>query len=311
MTDRMNAKRGAGLGYAGRAYVDSLAEFGEPIRLERSGGYLLRRRIPDTNAYDAMGAYPLFFCRDWNALNDDLAALPDDIVSVSLVADPYGAYTPALLESAFDHVVNYKQHYVIDLDQPLEEIGTRHHRREARIALQEIQVERCIDPAGFAAGWDQLYDELRRRYGINGIRSFSRRSFELQLGMPEIVVLQAFCEEQMIGAQLYFIQDDVVHCHLGAVSEEGYKRGAFYALDYVSFEYFSGKAKWLDIGGGAGLYGKKSDGLSRYKQGWSSAMHPVYFCGRIINSDAYRKLSDASGVEAGSYFPAYRAGEFG
>ena len=192
--------------------------------------------------------------------------LPDDIVSVSLVADPYGAYTPELLESTFDRVVNYKQHYVIGLDQPLEEIGTKHHRREARIALQEIQVERCIDPAGFAAEWDRLYDELRERYGINGIRAFSRSSFEKQLSMPEIVVLQAFCGERMLGAQLYFVQDDVVHCHLGAVNKEGYTCGAFYALDYASFEYFSGKAKWLDIGGGAGLSSKGSDGLSRYSR---------------------------------------------
>ncbi|MBN2161619.1 MAG: hypothetical protein JXR25_12640 [Pontiellaceae bacterium] len=298
-------------GYASRAYAESLDEFGELLHLPRCDGYLLKRPISGSPFFDAMGCYPLFFCRDWSALEADLAALPESIVSVSLVADPYAAYTPALLKSTFDHVVNYKQHYVIGLENPLEKIGTKHHRREARLALRDIRVERCIDPAGFASEWDRLYDELRKRYEINGIRSFSLRSFERLLSMPEIVVLQAFCGERMLGAQLYFIQDDVVHCHLGAVNKEGYTCGAFYALDYASFEYFSGKAKWLDIGGGAGLCSKGSDGLSRYKQGWSSELHPVYFCGRIINPDAYRNLSFASGAADGGYFPAYRAGEFG
>ena len=305
----MHADRGAP-GYAGQAYADSLAEFGQPVSLPRSGGYLLKRRIPGSGDADAMGCYPLFFCNAWSRLGEDLGALENEIVSVSLVADPFGDYTPADLEAVFDCVLPYKEHYLVDLDQPLEETGTKQQRRQALKALQGIRVEVCNDPPRFAGEWDRLYDNLRRRYDIQGIRSFSMHAFEAQLKIPGMVVLQAFHGETLVGAQLYFVQGDVVHCHLGAVTAEGYDTGAFYAMDYASFDYFAGRGRWLDLGGGAGICTSQQDGLSQYKQRWSSATRPVYFCGRIINRERYETLAQRINAPNTSYFPSYRAGEF-
>ncbi|WP_372845225.1 GNAT family N-acetyltransferase [Pontiella sp.] len=297
-------------GYAGKAYAYSLTEFGEPIHLPRCGGYLLRRAIPGTGFFDAMGCYPLFFCRDWKQLCDDLEELPPEIISVSLVADPYGHYSPDELEQCFEVVNPFKVHYVVDLELPQERIGSDHHRKQALASLDDIQVEVCKDPPGFAEKWTEIYQTLARRHNIHGIRAFSQTAFEQQLAMPEIEVLLAFLGDEIIGAQLYFVQDDVVHCHLGAVSDHGYKAGAFYAMDYVSFDHFAGRAKWLDIGGGAGLSGSGQDGLSLYKKGWSSRTRPVYFCGKIVNPEAYRDLAPLQGQEETNYFPAYRLGEF-
>ena len=128
--------------------------------------------------------------------------------------------------------------------------------------------------------------------------------------MSEIVVHEAFCQSELVGAQLFYIQGDVVHCHLGAVNDKGYQAGAFYALDSYSFEYFSGKVRKLDLGGGAGLSGGQRDGLSIYKKGWSRVTRPVYFCGRILNRKRYDKLAPLQGQEHTKYFPAYRVGEF-
>src|SRR4051812_33133883 len=52
-------------GYQGPGYVASLREFGRPLSLSRTGGFLLERAIPGTADRDAMGPYPLFCCRDW------------------------------------------------------------------------------------------------------------------------------------------------------------------------------------------------------------------------------------------------------
>ena len=297
-------------GYAARAYAESLSEFGELIHLPRCGGYLLKRQIPGTSEFDAMGNYPLFFCEDWSQLAVDLAQLPEEIVSVSIVADPFGDYSVKQLEECFDVVNPFKVHYIVNLDQGIEKIGTRHHRKQARSALEDIQVEVCKDPIGFIDHWNELYQTLARRHNIHGVRAFSKKAFQQQLSMSEIVVHEAFYQGEIVGAQLFFIQGDVVHCHLGAVNDKGYQVGAFYALDYYSFEYFSGKARKLDLGGGAGLSGGHRDGLSLYKKGWSSETRPVSFCGKIMNPAGYTALSPLQGQEGTRYFPAYRAGEF-
>ncbi len=297
-------------GYATRAYAESLSEFGELIHLPHCGGYLLKRKIPGTSGFDAMGSYPLFFCEDWSLLSEDLADLPEEIVSVSLVANPFGNYSRKQLEKCFDVVNPFKVHYIVDLDQGIEEIGTRHHRKQARSALMDIQVEVCKNPVEFADQWSNLYQTLARRHNIQGIRAFSKAAFQQQLSMPEIIVHEAFYQGELVGAQLFLTQGDVVHCHLGAVNDKGYQAGAFYALDYYSFEYFSGKARKLDLGGGAGLSGSRHDGLSLYKKGWSSETRPVYFCGRVINPAGYAALAPLQGQEGTRYFPAYRAGEF-
>lgn len=297
-------------GYASPAYAESLAEFGEPIMLPRSGGFLLKRRISDSNEYDAMGCYPLFFCDDWSGLGEDLRTLPDDIVSVSLVADPFSGHSRSLLESCFDVVNPFKEHYIVDLDRDPATIGTNHHRKLARRALRNIQVEVCRNPEGFVDDWCGLHRNLVERHGISGIRAFSRRAFLKQLRMPEIIVHQAYMDGDIVGAQLFFQQDGVVHCHLGAVSNKGYSSGAFYALDSFAIRYFSGAGRTLDLGGGSGISVSESDGLVRYKLGWSTNTCPLYFCGRIIKPERYLALTRARKAETTHYFPAYRSGEY-
>jgi hypothetical protein len=297
-------------GYASRNYAYSLAEFGEPIHLPRCDGYLLKRKIPGTPYFDAIGSYPLFFCRDWSQLCNDLGDLPQEIISASFVADPFGHYSPMDLEDCLEVVNPFKVHYIVDLEKPMEAIGSKHHRKAARQSLENIRVEICSKPAEFAEKWTEIYQTLALRHNIHGIRAFSRAAFKQQLAMPEIEVLLAYLGDEVIGAQLYFIQDKVVHCHLGAVSDHGYKEGAFYAMDCQSYSHFAGRAKWLDLGGGTGFSGSGLDGLSLYKKGWSTKTRPVYFCGKIINQEVYEDLAPLQGQEETNYFPAYRLGEF-
>lgn len=306
----MNSNTDIGSGYASLAYARSMAEFGEPVHLPASGGYLLRRPVSGTPFYDAMGCYPLFFCRDWDALAEDLDALPKNLVSVSLVADPFGPYSTDRMERCFDIMRAYKQHYVVDLTIPPDKLGSRHHRKTARAASRHIDVEVCKDPPGLLDTWCSLYRSLTDRHGMRGIRAFSRKAFQQQLAMPEMVVLVAYHHEEIIGAQLYLRQHNVVYCHLGAVSEKGYELGAFYAMDLYSFSFFSPNASILDLGGGAGWRVAAHDGLSRYKQGWATGTQPVFFCGRIINPGHYETLNAMHKPAQSGFFPVYRAGEF-
>src|SRR5437762_10081377 len=103
-------------GYLSAAYADSLAEFGAPLQLVRSGGWILKRAIPGTSDEDATSCYPLFLCRDWKALADDLHALDGQVVTMSAVTDPFGGYDNADLRRAFRDVVKpFKEHWIVDL----------------------------------------------------------------------------------------------------------------------------------------------------------------------------------------------------
>ncbi len=164
------------LGYASPVYAQSLGEFGTPLELPRCGGWILVRDIPGYFYRDAMGCYPLFACRDWSQLPDDLAELGSDLVSLALVTDPFGEYQEADLRKCFDVVIPFKQHLVADLRRPITEIVSQNHRVRARRALRKLTVEQVGEPVGFLDEWIRLYELLRRKHNINGIRAFSRNA---------------------------------------------------------------------------------------------------------------------------------------
>lgn len=256
------------MSYSDPLYAQSLQEFGEPCELRRCRGWILVRPIPGTPYKDAIGCYPLFSCQDWGQIYIDLEEMRHELVSLTLVADPLGNFVPEDLQRCFrDRMYPFKKHFVADLRRPLEEMVGRRHRKNARRALREIRVDVCTEPTRFADEWCALYDGLIERNGIRGIAAFSRAAFARQLQIPGVRVLRAFHKDLIIGAQIYFGQGDIVHCHLGAVNQIGYDLGAFYALDFFSLEFFSDKARWLNLGGGAGITFGEDDGLVRYKKG--------------------------------------------
>ncbi len=299
-------------GYLHPAYAGALAEFGTPRHLPHSGGWILERAIAGRPQRDAMGCYPLFACRDWSRLHLDLLEIGRDLVSLVLVADPFGAYEPDELRHCFpDLVVPFKGHFVIDLAQPLRAFVDAHHQRNARKALQMLAVERCPEPAQFVGEWSKLYANLIVRHGIKGLTAFSTGSFARQMQVPGLSMFCARHEGEIVGMTLWYSHDAVGYYHLGAYSERGYELRASFALFWRALEYFAGAGlRWLDLGAGAGLKDKAADGLSRFKRGWATGTRTAYLCGRIFDAARYAELTSARRGAATDYFPAYRNGEF-
>ena len=73
------------MGYAHPKYAFSLREFGEPRELPHCGGWILERKIPGTSYKDGMGCYPLFVCRDWTRLHEDLKEIESEIFKFSVI----------------------------------------------------------------------------------------------------------------------------------------------------------------------------------------------------------------------------------
>jgi hypothetical protein len=294
-------------GYLSSSYVDSLAEFGRPVRLPESGGFLLERDIPRSADRDATGPYPLFCCHDWSAVPADLASLEGRLVSVVLVTDPFSPVDPAALAPAFSHgLVRYKDHSVIDLEVPLEQTACAHHRRNARNALRRLTVEEIRQPMQFVDRWCGLYAEVIARHELTGTACFSRRSFEAQFAVPGLVALRAIDDDQStVGMVLWYLQGDVAYYHLAAYSPRGYAKKASYALFWTSAERLRGRVRWLSLGAGAGVTNDGSDGLTRFKRGWSPLVRPAYLGRHVASAKRYGEL--CRGRPRIDFFPEYRA----
>lgn len=294
-------------GYAGRAYAESLAEFGAVRLLRACGGWLLETQIPGSQLADGMGCYPLFCCHDWRGLSNDLEALADDLVSVRIVTDPFADLDVLQLQAAFpDICYEYKQHFVTDLTQPLELTVASHHRRNVRKSLRVLTVRESTRDANLLANWQSLYENLIGRHAIGGIAKFSPQSFERQIMTPGFAAFSALEGSQTCGATLWYVQGDVVYYHLGAYSDRGYELGASFALFWSALSYFAKRGiHWAALGAGAGLSSADS-GLTRFKHGWATHTRPAYFCGRILQPAVYATLVGTSHMKAG-FFPAYRA----
>ena len=298
--------------YRSREYAESLGEFGEPLRLARSDGWLIRRPIPGTGARDAMGPYPLFSCADWPALQDDLAALDGELVAVSLVADPFGDFEPESLREAFPDLMEpFKEHHVVDLTVAAESAVKKQHRYYARRALKSLDVELVDPPSAYVDEWTALYSVLAGRHGLTGIKAFSRAAFAHQLSVPGVALLVAREGDEIVGAHIWYRDGDVVYSHLAATNARGYELSASYALYWSAIERFREDARWLDLGAGAGAQGGSAGGLDAFKSGFATGTRPAYLCGRIGDRPVYEEIVRAVGSAAEGYFPAYRAGELG
>lgn len=297
-------------GYLHPLYPQSLSEFGIPRELPGSGGWILEREIEGVPYRDAMGCYPMFVCKDWAQLAPDLDDLGHDLVSLSLVTDPFGNYNEIDLRRCFEVVIPFKEHYIVDLQRPMNEYISRNSRRYARKAMENVQIEICEEPIRYIDEWTALYAALMQRHNVTGIRAFSRTAFLKQLSIPGLVMFRALQGSTAVGAALTFIQGDTAYGHLLGISEAGHELGVSYAIYWAHISYLLGKVHWMDWGGTPGIANNGSDGLSQFKRGWSTETRTVYFCGRIFDQDKYSEIMKAKGLSGSDYFPAYRKGEF-
>jgi len=298
-------------GYVHPDYARSLAAYGTPRELPRSGGWVIERAIPDSPYRDAMGCYPLFACQDWSGLRADLDELASDLVSVCLVADPFGDYTEAQLRDCFpDRMIVFKQHYVLDTHCEIEHAISKGARRDAKTALHHLEVALCSSPSDYLDDWVRLYDCLIERHNIQGMLRFSPAAFFAQMQAPGFVMFRALHGRDTVGMKSWFIQNDVAYSHLACTNAIGYELGASYALYWSSIQYLAPKVRWIDFAGPAGTRDDSNDGLAKFKRKWSSGSRPAYLCGRILDPRRYEELTRARGVLETDYFPAYRSGEF-
>jgi len=297
-------------GYSHPLYAASFTEFGIPCYLPTCSGWILERQIPDTSYRDAMGLYPLFFCDNWEYLTDDFETLGNQLVSISLVIGPFSQFPNEKYSRYFEIFLPYKDHYILDLSLPLDETVSKGHRRSARRALKNLEVEVVVPTKSGLGDWAHLYEELVKRHQINGIRAFSRQSFEKQMSIPGTIYFQVTHQGRVVGGNIYYLEGEVAYAHLSAFSEEGYRLGAPYAVKWFALQHLSQLVHWVNFGGSTGSNQEHLTGLDYFKMGWSSQTGKSYFCGKILGEQKYKELVLRKQVGETNWFPAYRLGEF-
>lgn len=295
-------------GYLHPLYAESFSEIGTPVYLPKSKGWLIKRQIPGTKYYDAMGPYPLFFCEHWQHLIDDLEDLREQLISVSMVIGPFNNFPMDAYEKSFDVFYPYKDHYILDTSLPVTESISKYSRRDARRALKAVWIEHKISPDIDLDEWVELYDHLIKRHNITGIRMFSRECFAKQISIPNTHYFRALHNGKVVGGNLHYIQDKVAYGHLLALTPEGYELNASYAIKWQAVQHLSDIVRWINFGGGVGEKDEKMSGLDLFKKKWTNTIEKSYFCGKIFNRNAYQQISE--NIKLTNWFPAYRDGDF-
>lgn len=122
-----------------------------------------------------------------------------------------------------------------------------------------------------------------------------------------LILVRAYFEGELIGADLGFDDGHVYTCHLTGVTEKG---RAMNAARIIVAE----QARWAKANGfmylfhGCGRTGAEDDSLLVFKKFFTQGCFRDYWQGsRVSDEDAYRKLCEASGkTDDGIYFPLYR-----
>ena len=270
------------------------------------------RPILGTDHTDAVGCYPLFACENPARLASDLSVLQDaGAISFTLVTDPLGDFDTAELADLFRPLAQpYKAHYFVDLSGTADEFGSTHHRRNARRCSRQANFSICEQPTEHLQEWCDLYERLAERHKITGPARFSRLAFTAQLKLPGAMLIQSRNDaDELLGMQFWF--HDTTHAwhHLSGYSPAGYRQGgvSYGLMAFALTELKKRGVRVANLGAGAGLQADASDGLSRFKQGWSTHTKEAWLCGIVLDPKRYKQLS---GGHETSFFPAYRDPSF-
>jgi len=288
--------------YASAEYAAAFLPL-EAIWLPNARTHVLRRPIPGTGLFDAMGCYPICVFAATDCLQADFELLANrGVVSLVLVTDCLTQPDEPFLQRHFDLCRPYKTHYLFD-GALAEANYSRHHRKGIRRASKRCET-RVVNLGDYLADWITCYETLVKKKGITGLQSFSRSYFERLAAHPQATTIAAFADGVFVSGYIWMGDQERVYGHLSASTNLGYKfESAYMCCDHAIRLFRDGHI--LDFGGGAGVGSGETEGLSEFKSGFANTEKRNFLCGKIIDRDTYQTLSTARGA-ATNFFPAYR-----
>ena len=154
-----------------------------------------------------------------------------------------------------------------------------------------------------------IYTENMERVNATENYFFSKEYFYSFLKNEEFknVLLLAKKDDVIVAGAIFTICNDIMQYHLAGTSEAFLKETPMkLILDEARLVANKLDLKYLHLGGGIG--GTDTDGLFRFKSGFSDNFFRFSVWKYIHSQDNYKKLSEAVGADTdSSFFPLYRS----
>ena len=171
-----------------------------------------------------------------------------------------------------------------------------------------------VDDADFIFFDDfiEIYLETMRYLQASDFYYFDKEYFYKmkKLLAEELKLVIVKLNEQVIGASLFMLHNNIIQYHLSGTTVEGRKyQPSKLILDYMIDWGISQGYSFLHLGGGVG---GQQDALYKFKKGFSADEYSFYTVRLIINSTVYRQLcldlkfTDTEIDNISNFFPLYR-----
>lgn len=295
--------------YNSGEYCRCLEDFGTPVPLDPTCGFLLGRTIPGTGLADLISSYPVHTLVDAQGLAGSLRSTATGrFVTATIVTDPLSPDTAD--ERGWDFAKPWKTHLVLDTEKPgacLFPDKVRYYAKRSSSRFGFRVEFRRDGKQELLPDWLRLWELLTERHLLKGLKALSARYFERLFALEQPVLAILSDDEGVHSIHVWITQGELAWSHLHASDARAYECSANYMLYSEELEWLAGiGCRRCLLGSASGSGGE--DGLFRFKKQFSNSSAENHLLGLIIDRAAYSELT-GSPVHDGGYFPAYRRGE--
>lgn len=197
-----------------------------------------------------------------------------------------------------------------DYANPIQEEFSKSTRKAIRHALRlGIEYRITVNPENLDK-FAELYHINMKRVHANDFYYFDKVYFDriLHFFGEHVVLVEAIFEGDVIGAELHFAYNNLIHTHLSGTLEGYSHLSPVYVMTYAIALW--GKENGMDIiHAGGGTTNESDDSLLLFKKKFGKNTEFDFYVGRKVwNEVVYKKLCKASGATPEEvFFPAYRA----
>lgn len=197
-----------------------------------------------------------------------------------------------------------------DYADPVQEEFSKSTRKAIRHALRlGIEYRITVNPENLDK-FAELYHINMERVHADMFYYFDKAYFDriLHYFGEHVVLVEAIFEGEVIGAEMHFVYNKMIHTHLSGTLEGFHHLSPVYVMTYAIAIW--GKEQGMElIHAGGGITNDPEDTLLLFKKKFGKNTEFDFHVGRKIwNNRVYAELLTASGASKDEeFFPAYRA----
>jgi len=196
-----------------------------------------------------------------------------------------------------------------EYDDPFQSEFSRSCRKNVRKALRKGVSYKITERPTDVSEFKKIYYSTMDRNNAEEYYYFGDSYFEkcVELFQDNLLLVEAYYEEQTIAMGLYFIYNENIHIHLSGTLSEFLYLSPAYILRYAVTEW--GKENGYElIHHGGGRSNQPDDGLYLFKKQFGKNTEFDFYIGKKIwNEEIYKSLCEITDTIGNDYFPSYRS----